>query len=145
MFVFLADRFLANGDSVLDAETIHVAWKMITVDRRAMAFQTLVAILKVRYHMLWNGALPEFNEMRQHLIDVRAAFLAMYRAAIALPSGTRIRSVCEDRFNLSPIDIATMHAAAAPAHATRMTTADDRWANCIRFLFEQGKFIGAAC
>ena len=138
MFVFLADRFLANGDSVLDAETIHAAWKMLASDRRAMNFESLVAILKVRYHMHWNGELPQFDELRQHLIDVRATFVAMYNAARTLPAGTRRRSLCEDRFNLSPIDIATMQAAAAPAHAKRTATAHDRWANYVRFLFEPG-------
>ena len=79
LFKFLAGRFLANPDSVLDVERQHAVWQWVLQRRRAMKLKSLNAWLKLSAYLRGHDALPTAEELQPYIANIRAGM----RAAMA--------------------------------------------------------------
>lgn len=154
LFRFLAVRFLACPDHVLDAEGVHARWKWISMIKRGVSFPMLNAILKVNSYLEQNGgAFPSFTSTEgirfiELFLEVRRGHNAALRQLYSGAAGTDIahgamkKSLYMRRFNLSPLDVDLLKIAAlgdAAAEAAK-STPELAWANYIRAVLEPNAF-----
>ena len=78
LYRFLAPRFLANPDHVLDCERQHAVWKWVLQRRRAMRLPNLNAWLKVGEHIRRYDELPPYAELQPHIDEVRLSWKRSY-------------------------------------------------------------------
>ena len=81
LFSFLAVRFLANGDSVLNAESIHSRWQHLLRMKHAIKHPLLSSILKVGFAFTDGAGVPEVDDILPHFSRVRQEHYQGYRAA----------------------------------------------------------------
>ena len=154
LFRFLAVRFLACPDHVLDAEGVHARWKWISMIKRNLSFPMLNAILKVNSYLEQNGGtFPSFTSTEgirfiELFLEVRRGHNAALRQLYSGAAGTDIahgamkKSLYMRRFNLSPLDVDLLKIAAlgdAAAEAAK-STPELAWANYIRAVLEPNAF-----
>ena len=72
LFKFLAARFLANPDSVLDIERQHAVWQWVRQRRRAMKLKSMNACLKLGQYLRGHDALPSNEELQPYITNIKA-------------------------------------------------------------------------
>ncbi len=127
LFRFLAPRFLANPDNVMDVERQHAVWQWHLAGRRALKLKSLNAWLKLSSYLRANAALPPSESLGPHVAHIRGGFAAGMRALIrgdTFAPGQREDAMYWDRLNLSVSDIALLKGRAVeprggPRHVLR--------------------------
>lgn len=145
LYRFLAVRYLANPDHVLDVERQHAVWQWVLARRRSLKLKSLNAWLKLGEHLRDTDALPPHRELLPHLTAIKQAFKEEYTAHLkgdALAKGVVIDHMYHERLGLSPEDVHLMkHGGAdlgcAPPAAK---TFDAVWSNFVRWTFVKGRF-----
>ena len=142
LLYFLANRFLGAPDHVLDAESVHAQWKWIEVNRRAIKFKLLNAIVKLRFFVFTNRRLPPSEQLRHQVEEIQRGHLARYNALVA--GGDMHPAMLRDapylsRFNLRATDatlIRDVDRVAAGKPNSSAKSLDLALSNYIRFLFK---------
>ena len=140
VFNFLAPRFLASGDSVLDCESIHARWKWLTETSRAVRFRLLNALVKLhRYSQL--VGLPHHDDLYEIAEDIRSGQVVAYNAVAAnAATAPRMRALqlYAHRFNIGPDEIDLLKERVVAGGPTPPRTADIAWGQYARWLFVPG-------
>ena len=101
IYMFLASRFLASPDGVLDCEGVHGQWKWIMDNKCSAKFKMVNAILKCSSELHINGGFPNENDIRPYIVQVRAALLRELAAVDPeISAGARTDWVHRQRFNM---------------------------------------------
>jgi hypothetical protein len=142
LFRFLAPRFLAAPDNVLDAEGVHARWKWIETVKRNITLKMLNAMLKTHAHLQHHGVFPDPETFTPYVRQVREGLRLQYINAIevGVPARARSNAVYANRFNIAAADIELLRTAAATEANRFDTDADVALSNYIRFLLEPGHF-----
>ena len=143
LYIFVASRFLANPDNVMDVERLHAVWKWVLLRKRSLKLKSLNAWLKLGAYLRSNGALPSPEDLGRHVEDVKAGFaraLAEVRNANEIAPGSRLDSLWWPRLNLSVADCALLRGAEQPAQTTPAPTYHQVWANHVRWTLVPGTF-----
>ncbi len=143
LFKFLAGRFLANPDSVLDVERQHAVWQWVLQRRRSMKLKSLNAWLKLSAYLRGHGPLPPTEELTGYVTDFRAglrAAVAGANAADGIAPGLRADSMFWRRLNLTAAEAALLRVDARDAAEPARRTFEVAWANYLRWTFARGKF-----
>ena len=141
-FKFLACRFLAQPDTVLDCESTHALWKWVETLRRGMKFKMLNAIMKLESWMRCFGDFPSDHEIAPYLAEQVSAMFAQLEALRRtgyIAPGLRNDFMYKARFNLSPneVDLLKRNLGNKPQPAQ---THFGAWAQYVRFLFRKNSF-----
>lgn len=108
LFIFIACRFLANPDHVLDAEGVHAKWKWIGDVKRAIKLKMMNAILKLSSFISAHGDLPMWDEVEPYMYQVRQHLREQYelaRTRDGIAAGARSEWIHRDRFNMGLADV----------------------------------------
>ena len=142
IFKFLAVRFLAAPDSVLECEGVHARWQWLCVVRRRIKFLFLNGLLKVQDYLHSFGSLPTFDQLEEFIALAFDTEKALYASVVSNPdvAGDYVHHMYSERFGLSALDITLIkhNLPAAPAAAER--TPQVAWGNYVRWLFEPQHF-----
>ena len=145
LFKFLAARFLANPDSVLDIERQHAVWQWVLLRRRAMKLKSMNAWLKLGQYLRGHDALPADEELQPYLRNIRAGerlAMAGVRGDDAIAPGARRDSLYWSRLNLSVSEAALLAADARDVAEPSRRTFEVAWSNYVRWTFVEGQFYG---
>jgi hypothetical protein len=113
LFVFVASRFLASPDHVLDCEGMHARWKWVEEGRRNLKLKALNAILRLSSYINQHGDLPPLSDLVPHLQCIRQHLREQYdivRAGGEVALGARGEAIYRERFNLGAADMDLMKA-----------------------------------
>ena len=146
LYRFLAPRFLANPDSVLDCERQHAVWQWHLSRRRSLKLKALNAYLKISDWLRVYNALPPIGELLPHLQAIRKGermLLESIRARNEIAPGLRRDSIYWDRLNLSLEDVALVKGILAPGGVDHSPNAvfHVQWANHVRWTFTRTSFF----
>ena len=142
LFVFLAVRFLAAPDHVLDAEGTHALWKWLETCKPGISFRTLNCILRLQCYLRSNGfEFPDHDLLSERIRVIRRIALEDARAVgvIDIGRGMRARMLYQQRFNLGPVEVNLMRHVHA-VNGSPDTTHEVAWGNYVRFLFAPNAF-----
>jgi len=142
LFTFLADRFLAQPDSVVDCEGLHAAWKWVTTVKRGLSFKMLNAILKLKTHLQEYGAFPDHAALEPHIALLTESYRNMMesvRRSGTIAAGFMSNELYKRRFNLSMSDIDLIKAGIGPYRGIPSTPIT-AWGYYLRFLFQRNRF-----
>ena len=147
LFIYMAVRFLAAPDHVLDAEGVHALWKWIHIFKRNITFKLLNALLKLQCYLRCHGRFPSAIELNPHLLLIGRGLTMQYdalRTSGTVASGAMHETLYRDRFNLNPMDVELMKAEMQEHHDERPRTPIVAYGNYIRFLFTPNNFYSLA-
>ena len=140
LFQFLGPRFIGAPDSVLDCEGVHAAWKFIHLQRRAMKFKLLNALMRLKSYIAFYGSLPPFESLERIIANIDAGRRAQCMAIAQDPNiDTRFKADWHyrERFNLRAVDVDLLreprvHDGGDDADANSIDVA---WGNYVKKLF----------
>ena len=144
LYKFLAVRFLANPDNVMDVERLHATWKWVLMRRRSLKLKSLNAWLKLGSFLHHNGALPSMDVLTPYIQDIRAGYLGALQAVRSqdvIAPGQRWDSLWWTRLNLSTTECALLRGEEVPLDKPLPPrTFELAWANYIRKTIVTGTF-----
>ena len=74
LYKFLAVRFLANPDNVMDVERLHALWKWVLLRRRSLKLKSMNAWLKLGSYLHHNGAIPPMTELAPYIREIKGRY-----------------------------------------------------------------------
>ena len=110
LFLFVAPRCLANGDSVVPVEGIHGRWKRF--ENKSLKLPLLNGYLKVHFAAFNDGFTDDVDALVPHYQLGRAAHRREYEAVLNLgevPPGMRQDAIYLQRFNLRSSQAYLLH------------------------------------
>ncbi len=138
LFVFLAVRFAAAPDTVLDCEGTHAKWKWLMDVKRGISFKLLVAVLKLISYIEFNGALPTGADLAQHILDItrgRRMQVSDLKDNGAVPRGALSSTIYRERFGLNMADVDLIKTELLGRKKDPTRTAVEAWGFYVRWLF----------
>ena len=142
LYRFLAARYLANPDHVLDVERQHAVWQWVLLRRRALKLKSLNAWLKLGEYLRGFGNLPPHTELLPYLNEVKQNFVQEYQSYLAggeVAKGLIFDAMYHERLGLSAQDVQLLKEGEGGAPQAPRTF-DTAWSNYVRWTFIKGKF-----
>ena len=142
LFKFLAARFLANPDSVLDVERQHAVWQWVLQRRRSMKLKTLNAWLKLGQYLRSHAHLPPSEILAPYIASIRQGeriALAGLRGESTVAAGQHADAIYWERLNLSVAD-SVLLAADAREIAGPPRSYEVEWGIYLRWTFVKNRF-----
>ena len=102
LYLFLAPRCLANGDSVVPAEGIHGRWKRLEKQKPSLKLMLLNSLLKIHFALHEGGGIDNIDELVPYVQNARSAHKREYQMLLEhgqVPKGAR--QDLPERFNLN--------------------------------------------
>ena len=149
LFRFLAPRFLAAPDHVLDCERQHARWQWVCAAKRGLKMPGLNAFLRcTSYLEKHGGEFPPDEALAEHLEASRAQLrwdsLEANEASDVAP-GWRQEMVWAERFNLRSQDHELLEGAGPQVPPEPQDTSfAARWRNYIRNILRRGSWYSFA-
>ena len=142
LYRFLAVRFLANPDHVLDVERQHAVWQWVLDRRRSLKLKSLNAWLKLGEYLRGFTNLPPHDQLLPHFNTVKQKFYPEYKTYLAggeVAKGLVLDALYHQRLGLTVQEVQMLKEAdgAAPQGPR---TFDVAWSNYVRWTFAKGRF-----
>ena len=137
LFRFLAARFLAGPDHVLDCERIHARWQWITQFKRGLKLHSLNALLKMYCYLeQHNEEFPPHEHLAEHLEVANRAMRDMRAEAEWVAEGWRVEAGFRERLNLNPENHALVYP--APRAEPQPSSYEHTWGTYCRTVLVRG-------
>ena len=75
LFIFLAVRFQAAPETVIDCERCHAQWKCLEISKRGISLKLLNGLLKLRYYDEQYNGFPDNAVIQPYYSDVTAGLM----------------------------------------------------------------------
>ena len=144
LYRFLAPRFLANPDHVLDVERQHAVWQWVLQRRHSIKLKSLNAWLKLGDYLRDHENLPPHNELEPYLRESRQNFRRAYREHLAggeVARGLVFDQMYHDRLGLSAAEAELLRGRAEVGELAPARNFAAAWSNYVRWTFVKGRFF----
>lgn len=132
LFCFLAPRFLASPDHVLDCERQHARWQWLLQARHAMKLKVMIRLLRLRIDLENYDYFPPddtLTPLLEHAALERNLALRRIQAEDVLAPGLREDALYRARFNLTHEDLVVIGGEGARSSSYTFATS---WSTYLR-------------